>query len=178
MLSDEELMLVVGRGDLDAFEQIVLRYQGEVWNTAYRFLDDRTEANDIAQEVFVRVFEASSRYEPTASFRTYLYCILNRLCLDHVRKARPTPIAELPQAADPTPPPDEASLRKERDAAVRRAVNTLPPEQRMAVVLRYFERLTWTEIAETMDVSPKAVERLLSRGRKALGKHLAAFLGE
>jgi RNA polymerase sigma-70 factor (ECF subfamily) len=176
--SDEELMLRVRDGDPDAFEQIVLRHQAEAWRVAYRFTGDAAEAEDLAQEAFVRIFEASSRYKPTASFRTYLYCVLNRLCLDHVRKMQPMPTAELPPLTDPTRSPDEASRRKERDALVREAVSALPPTQRMAIVLRYFEGLGWAEIAEAMEVTPKAVERLLARGRRTLEDRLSTFLEE
>lgn len=173
---DEELMLSVRDGGMDAFEKIVMRHQAEAWRIAYRFTGDAAEAEDLAQEAFIRIFEASSRYKPTATFRTYFYCILNRLCLDHVRKMRPIPTDKLPPVTDPAPLPDEASRRKERDALVQEAVSALPPSQRMAIVLRYFEGLGWAEIAEAMGVSPKAVERLLARGREALEDRLSAFL--
>ncbi len=176
--SDEKLMLGVRDGDMNAFAQLIRRHQTAVWRAAYRFLGDRTEAEDIAQEVFVRVLNASSRYKPTASFRTYLYCILNRLCLDHVRKMRPVLIDKLPQTVDPAPRPDEATSQEERDAEIQAAVNALPPNQRMAIVLRYFEGLGWAEIAEAVEVTPKAVERLLARGRKTLEDLLSAFLEE
>ena len=178
MPGDEELMRRVRDGDLEAFEKIVVRYQAEAWRVACRFTGDASEAEDIAQEAFVRIFEASSRYKPTASFRTYLYCILNRLCLDHVRKMRPIPTDELPPVTDPAPSPDEASRRKERDALVQEAVSALPPRARMAIVLRYFEGLGWAEIADAMELSPKAVERLLARGRKAVEVRLSVFLEE
>lgn len=173
---DEELMRRVLNGNPDAFEQIVLRYQNEVWRVAYRFIGDAAEAEDIAQEVFVRVFQAASRYEPTASFRTYLYTILNRLCLDHVRKMRPEPIDELPQVTARELPFDETIRQKERNLSVQKAISILPPNQRMAIVLRYFEDMGWAEIAEILEVSTKAVERLLAHGRKALEERLSGFL--
>lgn len=175
---DEELMPRVRDGDPEAFEQIVLRYQNEAWRVAYRFTGDAAEAEDLAQEAFIRVFEASSRYKPTASFRTYIYRILNRLCLDHIRKMRPVPTDELLPVTDPAPSPDEAIRRKERDALVQEAVSALPPNQRMAIVLHYFEGLGWSEIADAMGVSSKAVERLLARGRKSLEDRLSAFMEE
>ncbi|MBI4871547.1 MAG: sigma-70 family RNA polymerase sigma factor [Candidatus Riflebacteria bacterium] len=173
--SDEELMLSVRDGEPDAFEQLVRRHQVEVWRVAYRFTGDAVEAEDLAQETFLRVFEASARYRPAAAFRTYLYCILNRLCLDHVRKKRPAASDELSAVADPSPSPEAAIHRKERDSLVQDAVSSLPPNQRMAVALRYSGGLGWTAIAETMGVSPKAVERLLARGRSTLEHLLAAF---
>ena len=164
--SDEELMLAVGGGDLNAFEQIVLRHQKSAWNTAYRFLGDRAIAEDVAQEAFFKILDAAERYRPTAKFRTYLYGVVTHLCLDHARKKQPAYVGDL----------SDAAASQERDEAVRKALNTLPPNQRMAVVLRYYEGLSGREIAAAMEVSPKAVERLLARGRTALAVLLNDFL--
>lgn len=174
--TDASLMELAAHGDMDAFGQIVLRYQTEAWRVAYRFTGDATEAEDLAQKAFIRIFEASSRYKPTASFRTYLYRIINRLCLDHVRKKRPVHVEELPTVTDPGPSPGEVARRKERDVMVQKAVEALPRNQRMAIILRYFEGLGWAEIADIMGVSTKAVERLLARGRNALEDTLSIFL--
>src|SRR5437867_974093 len=87
--SDEELMLAAGRGALSAFEQLVLRYQSVAWNAAYRFVGDSAEAEDIAQEAFLRVWARADRYRPTALFRTYFYRVLTRICLDHSSKKKP-----------------------------------------------------------------------------------------
>jgi RNA polymerase sigma-70 factor (ECF subfamily) len=86
--SDEELMLAVARGDLSAFGQLVNRNQTSAWNAAYRFLGNTADAEDIAQEAFLRIFDSADRYQPTASFRTYLYRIITRLCFDLSRRKR------------------------------------------------------------------------------------------
>ena len=171
--SNEELMLNVRNGDLDAFEQIVLRHQAEAWRVAYRFTGDAAEAEDLAQEAFLRILHAAPRYKPTATFRTYLFRILNRLCIDHVRRKRPTIADSLPQPADDAPSAIRRVSDRERDAAIQAALDLLPPGQRMAVVLRYFEGLSGAEIAKAMDTSAKAVEGLLTRARERLESLLA-----
>jgi len=171
-------MLAVGKGDLNAFEQIVLRHQKSAWYTAYRFLGDRVTAEDLAQEAFLRILNAAKRYRPTAKFRTYLYGVVTRLCLDHVRKKEPVYVDDLSTVSGTTATPPDAAAFRERDDAVRNALNTLRPNQRMAVVLRYYEGLSGREIAAAMEVSPKAVERLLARARTALAALLKDFLEE
>ena len=173
---DEDLMLAVGRGDLDAFEPIVLRHQAEAWRVAYRFVGDAAEAEDLAQEAFLRILDAAGRYKPTATFRTYLFRVLTHLCLDHVRKKRPIPIDPLPQTADGLASPPRQMDLQERDKLIHTALDALPADYRMAVVLRYFEGLSGTEMAVAMGRSEKAVERLLSRARSALEPQLKGLL--
>jgi len=174
--SDEQLMLNVRDGVLPAFEQIVLRHQGEAWRVAYRFTGDAAEAEDLAQGAFLRILDAAPRYDPTATFRTYLYRVVTRLCLDYRRKKRPLLSEPLPQAADDSPSPDRLSIQLERDSMIQAALETLPPDHRMAVVLRYFEGLSGTEMAQAMGRSVKAVERLLARGRATLAPRLKHLL--
>ena len=175
---DEELMMAVRDGDLAAFEQIVVRHQADAWKAAYRFTGDAVEAEDLAQEAFLRILDAAGRYKPTATFRTYLFRVLTRLCLDHVRKKRPIPIDPLPQTADGLPAPPRQVDRQERDELIQAALDTLPANYRMAVVLRYFEGLGGAEIAKAMGLTAKAVERLLARTREALEPRLRHLLDE
>ena len=100
-------MLAVAEGDLGAFEQIVLRYQESAWSAAYRFLGDHAEAEDIAQEAFLKILGAAPRYRPTASFRTYLYRVVTRLCFDRARKTRPVVANDLAGTATDGPPPSD-----------------------------------------------------------------------
>src|SRR6516164_3585667 len=99
MPTDEELMTAASAGDLRAFEQLVQRHQSSAWQAAYRFLGDATEAEDIAQEAFLKIFDAAPRYQPTAAFRTYLYRVVTRLCLDFAQKKRPLYTQFLPEIA-------------------------------------------------------------------------------
>lgn len=169
--SDETLMQATAGGDLAAFEQLVLRHQQSVWRTAYRMLDCRSEAEDVSQQAFLRILEARDRYRPQAAFRTYLYRIVVRLCLDHLRKNRPA-LAEHLLPVDDGRSAQQQAADKEQAAAVQQAIACLPAKQRTAVVLRYYEGLSGREIAEAMDTSLKAVERLLARAREALEKRL------
>ncbi len=171
-------MLAVRDSDLGAFEQLVLRHQAEAWRVAYRFTGDAIEAEDLAQGAFLRILDAAPRYRPTASFRTYLSRVLTRLCLDHVRKKRPIPFDPLPQAADGLPSPLRQVDRQERDELIQAALDALPANYRMAVVLRYLEGLDGAEIAEAMGLTAKAVERLLARAREALEPRLRHLLEE
>jgi RNA polymerase sigma-70 factor (ECF subfamily) len=161
-------MLAVAAGDLAAFEQIVLRHQAAAWKVAYRFTGDAAEAEDLAQEAFLRILEAAPGYRPAASFRTFLFRVVTRLCLDHVRRKRPIYADSPPAFPDPGGTPLDEAIRRDRDAAVQAALNGLAPNQRMALVLRYFEGLGTVEIAEALGVSSKAAERLLARGRESL----------
>jgi len=174
--SDEELMLRVRDGDLGAFEQLVLRHQTEAWRVAYRFTGDAAEAEDLTQDAFLKILDAAPRYRPTAAFRTYLYRVLTRLCLDHRRKKRPAFAAPFPNGVDDAPSPSQQADRAERDALIQTALNSLPADYRMAVVLRYFEGLSGVQMAETMGRSIKAVERLLARAKSALEPQLRNLL--
>lgn len=174
--SDPSLMRAVANGDWAAFEQLVERHQAAAWRTAYRLVSDRHVAEELAQEAFLRVFEARQRYRPTAAFRTYLTRIVVRLCLDYLRKRRPIPSGEGAWLVDPHALPANQIEAAERAAAVERAISELPPKQRAAVVLRYYEGLSGREAAEAMGTTVKAVERLLARARTALLQRLDPFL--
>jgi RNA polymerase sigma-70 factor (ECF subfamily) len=171
MPSDEELMTAVAGGDLAAFEQIVLRHQAEAWRVAWRFTDDAIEAEDLVQEAFLRILDAVPRYSPTASFRTYLYRILNRLCIDHVRKIRPSITDSLPQTADGSPSPAQQASLTEREALIRDVLDSLPADHRMAVVLRYFEGL---KVIESLEFSRKALQEHLTRVQDLIAAQKAA----
>jgi len=170
--TDEELMLAVAGGDLDAFGELVCRHQRSAWNVAWRMLLDPTEAEDAAQDAFLKILNAAPRYRHTASFRTYLYRVISRLCLDRLRKKHPIYTDRLPPSVSEAPGPSEQIGQQETAVDVRRALDALPPRQRMALVLRHFEELSYKEIAEAMDTSVKSVERLLARGRNELAEAL------
>ncbi len=161
-------MLGVRDGDLDAFAQLVLRHQAEAWRVAYRYTGDAAEAEDLAQNAFLRVLAAAPRYRPTATFRTYFFRILTRLCIDHGRKKRPILAETLPDIADASPSPSQQAGRAEREILIQTALDALPADYRMAVVLRYFEGLSGAEMAAAMSRSVKAVERLLARAKAIL----------
>lgn len=166
--SDELLVQATGRGDLLAFAEIVRRHQAWAWRIACRFLGDENEAADMVQEAFLRLLDAAGRYRPDARFRTYFHQIITRLCLDRAKKKQPLYLETIPDAPDPRPGPVDGLIRQETSAAVRLALDALPPNQRMAIVLRYYEDLNYEEIASALETTIRGVERLLARGRERL----------
>ncbi len=173
---DEELLQAAGRGDPAAFEQLVVRYQTEAWRVAYRFTGDASQAEDLAQDVFLRILDAAPRYRATASFRTYFYRVLGRLCMDYRRRKGPLLGAPLETVTDDACAPAERASLVERDRCIQAALDALPADYRLAVVLRYFEGLSGAEMAVAMGRSVKAVERVLARAKSALEPRLRRFL--
>lgn len=173
MVSEKQLMQAVAAGDPEAFREIILRHQQVAWNTAYRFLRDPMEAEDIVQETFLRIFKAAPRYQPRAKFRTYLYRILTRLCIDHARKKNPLLVDSIADLAHSAPGPLEDLIFDEREAEVHAHLDVLPPNQKAAIILKHFEGLSYAEISQVMGITQKAVERLLSRARSTLQNQLS-----
>lgn len=166
--TDEQLLTATGAGDLDAFDELVRRHQTTAWNIACRYLGNPADAEDIVQEAFLKILAAAPRYRPSAGFRTYLYCVVSRLCLDWRRRPRPEACPATVEPADPSGTPDDRLAGGERQRRLREGLARLPARQRLAVVLRHFEELSYAEIATAMGLSPKAVESLLARARQSL----------
>jgi len=165
-------MQEVADGGIEAFGELVRRNQRHAWNTAWRLLQDPAEAEDAAQDAFLKILDAAPRYRPRAAFRTYLCRVVTRLCLDRLEKKKPVYVADLPVSVSPAPAPSDELAARDRAAVVRQALQGLPPRQRVALVLRYYDDLSYREIAQAMGTSVKSVERLLARGRDALGDRL------
>lgn len=166
--NDEMLLLAAGRGDLKSFGRIVQRHQTWAWRVAYRFAGNEDDASDIVQDAFLRLLDASANYRPTAKFRTYFYRIISRLCLDRAKKKQPLLLETVPDTPDHSLDVTDTIMRRETALAVRAALDALPPNQRLAIVLRYYENLGYEEIASAVVTTTKAVERLLARGRERL----------
>jgi RNA polymerase sigma-70 factor, ECF subfamily len=170
---DTSLMVRAARGDLAAFEQLVRRNQSIAWSLAWRYLSDSSEARDVAQDAFLRIYKAASRYRPIGKFRTYLSRVVTRLCLDRLARKRPEYMGELPAVTDPSRSPEDQAIGAELRSAVRQCLSGLPPNQRVAIVLRQYEGSSYDEIAHILEVSPKAVDSLLQRARSTLRECLA-----
>jgi len=166
--SDESLLQAAGSGNMEAFAELVRRHQDWAWQIAYRFFGRKEQAADVVQDAFIRLLRASPRYRPTAKFRTYFHRIITRLCLDQAKKKRLPELDTMPDIFDPAPDAAAELMRRETAAAVGNALDALAPNQRMAIVLRYYEGLDYREIADALETTPKAAERLLARGRKRL----------
>ncbi|MFH1749237.1 MAG: sigma-70 family RNA polymerase sigma factor [Planctomycetota bacterium] len=169
-----QLMARVADGDRSALAKLVRRHQRSALELAYRSTGDRTLAEDITQDAFLRVWKSADRYTPTARFSTWFYRIVVNLCLDVFKKRKPA--AGLPDGPDPRAKDPTVTLEcGERALAVRRAVAALPERQRIAVVLQRFSGLSIRGIAEVTGATESAVESLLVRAHAALRKSLASL---
>lgn len=169
---DAELIERTGRGDEQAFEQLVAKYERAVFNTIYRYIGTYDDVEDIAQEVFLRVWRHARKFKGRSKFSTWLYRITANQCLTYRSKHRSAPVS-LDSLIDKGSTP--ASLVTETDAAQRERIqviqevlNELPERQRMALVLSQYDGLSYKEIAATMKTSLSSVESLIFRARTAL----------
>jgi RNA polymerase sigma-70 factor (ECF subfamily) len=170
---DGELAVAIAAGNADAFEQLVKKYERPVLSTIYRYVGDRVAAEDVAQEVFLKVWRRAKSFKGRSSFSTWLYRVVVNQCLNFRRKrarAKNVPLDEA-VAAD-GPGPEERLDGERKAAAVRAAVDKLPARQRIALILSRFEGRSYREVAEIMRTSTSSVESLLFRARRALKKEL------
>lgn len=185
---DVALMRRVREGDMKAFEELVETHQLRVIATVARMIGDETDAEDIAQQVFVRVWNSAQRYEPSARFTTWLFTIVRNLVFNELRRRKRHPAVSLEadeegnpshQPADHTAvSPDGALLEEELQGAIQAAIDSLPEQQRMAIVLRRYEELPYEEIGRILDLTVPAVKSLLFRARSELRERLKKYLHE
>ncbi len=179
---DIGLMLRFQRGDEAAFEELVKRHTRGVLNLVYRYLGDAARAEDVAQDVFVKVYRARKKYEPKARFSTWLYRIAVNHCLNEIRSRKNQPVGSQPiddLLEEPAGEhPDSRLSRSELRRAVKTAIDALPENQRMAVILARYEDLSYDEIAEAMGLSLEAVKSVLFRAKENLKQSLSRFSGE
>lgn len=177
----------VRNGDEEAFRLLIETHQARVVGTVAKMLGGDTDAEDISQQVFIRVWNSAARYQPTAKFTTWLFKITRNLVFNELRRRKRHPAVPLEgkdddapfQAADPsTPSPAASMLDGELQAAIQRAIDALPEVQRMAIILRRYEELSYEEIAEAMELSVPAVKSTLFRARAELRIHLQKYLNE
>ncbi|MBI1849771.1 MAG: sigma-70 family RNA polymerase sigma factor [Planctomycetes bacterium] len=189
--SDVALMLGLQKGDTAAFEILLRRHQEPILNLAYRFLGDRDEAEDLTQDVFLRLYRARASYRPDAKFTTWLYRIASNACLNALRarkgrramsleglaadgrNATPIQIEDTKASAPPV-----ALLRDEMGERIRGIVDGLPDAQRLAIVLNKYQDLSYEEVAEAMDLTVMAVKSLLFRARERIKERLMPYLRE
>ncbi|MGC3988807.1 MAG: sigma-70 family RNA polymerase sigma factor, partial [Chthoniobacteraceae bacterium] len=175
----------VRAGDTDAFRDLIEAHQTRVVGTVAKMLGDDTDAEDIAQQVFIRVWNSAQRYQPTAKFTTWLFKITRNLVFNELRRRRRHPVTPLEreaeehnfQAADVSSrSPDHSLLDSEMQAAIQKAIDSLPEIQRMAIVLRRYEDMPYEEIAEVLKLSVPAVKSVLFRARVELRERLQKYL--
>ena len=182
---DIRLMRLVAEGDTTAFEKLVERHQALVAGTVARMLSSNSDVEDIAQQVFVRVWKSAGRYVPRAKFTTWLLKITRNLVFNEMRRAKRHPrvpvqiepeAEEMPLKDEATATPDATLLQAELQSAIETAITLLPETQRMALVLRRYEELSYEEISAVLDLSVSAVKSLLFRARTELRERLRDYL--
>lgn len=166
---DQALVLRAGQGDRAACAALVDRYLARIVSLAGRTLMNRADAEEVAQDVFLRVWQSAPRWRPGAArFSTWLYRVTLNLCTDRLRLRRPAGSDELPDIADDAPSAASGLQRKDVSLAVGTAMRALPDRQREAIVLCYYQELDDSEAAQVLEISVDALESLLSRGRRKL----------
>jgi RNA polymerase sigma-70 factor (ECF subfamily) len=163
-----ELMRRTAKGDAAAFRILSDLHLSKIMNFAYRLLHDRAEAEDVAQETFLRLWKEAARYEPKAKVTTWLHRIAHNLCVDRLRARREKVSTDAVEEVRTSIEPGGLLDRKETATAVERAMANLPERQRAAIALVHYQGLGNQEAAEVLGIGVEAVESLLSRGRRAL----------
>lgn len=188
-LTDAEIMLRVKAGDQPAFEYLVQKYRRPMLRFMYRMARNAAAAEDLAQEVFLRVYRSRESYEASAKFTTWLYRIATNLAVNHARDTR----HERPEVQVSLDEPDEesgttlelpdASLNveqamvvRERMMAIRRKVEALPEQQRLAVIMHKYQQMDYKQIAEVLKKSESATKSLLFRAYETLREQLKEFI--
>ncbi|MDW7679009.1 MAG: RNA polymerase sigma factor [bacterium] len=185
-MTDAQIMLQVKNGDAKAFEQLVEKYKLPIINFCLRFSGNKDDAEDLAQDVFVRVFQAAERYEDRAKFSTWLYRIAVNLCLNHQRRKKLITFLSLDrnhhdsserssdnlEALFSSSTPEREYELKEQQRLVQQAINSLPENQKTVVILYRYHNLSYQEIAKILNISISAVESRLHRAKLNLKKRL------
>ncbi|MCI5111724.1 MAG: sigma-70 family RNA polymerase sigma factor [Marivita sp.] len=173
--AEAALLRAYAAGDADAARRLASTYTPLVFAHAVRMLNDRAEAEDVAQEAMLKLWRQAPGWDAQggASVRTWLYRVTANLCIDRLRKTRPDAMPEDLDVADDGPGAEAQLQAQARQMALEEALMQLPDRQRQAVVLRHIEGLGNTEIAQIMDIGPRAVESLTARGKRALTALLA-----
>jgi RNA polymerase sigma factor (sigma-70 family) len=170
-------------GDQSAFTQLVERYKDPVYNLAYRMLGNQTEAEDVAQETFVKAYTQLGTYRDTHKFSTWLLSIASHLAIDLLRRRRfvalpleDTPVVEW--MPDIGAGPEETALQEEQHDEMQRLLRQLPEKYRSVVVLRYYQDMSYEEIAAALHLTPALVKARLHRARELLARALKEKPGE
>ena len=180
-IPDEELMMRCRNGDMSAFELLLSRYKDAIINFIYRSIGDYHRAEDLSQETFLRVFKSAKRYEPKSKFKNWLYRIASNLCKNEVRDRERRGLSSLDELmtdddgkishavlTDHSRAPDKLYEKKERENLIRYAIDRLPENQRLAIIMVTYQNLRYDAIAEAMGCSVSAVKSLIHRARQNL----------
>jgi RNA polymerase sigma-70 factor (ECF subfamily) len=174
-----EWMARIREGDVEALRLLVETHQARIIGTISKMLGSDAESEDLAQQVFIRIWKSAPRYKPTAKFTTWLFRITRNLVFNELRRKR-----HFADQAEETPEPteradkepDQVLLGEELQLAIQDAINRLPESQRMAIILRRYEEMPYEEIAKVMGTTIPAVKSILFRARAELRERLAKYL--
>ena len=177
---DIKLMLEFIEGDISAFEQIMNKYKEIVINIAYRFIQNRSTAEDIAQDVFLKIYNSAKSYKPKARLSTWIYKITANICLNELRSQKKylknISMDEIDETRDFIQTnPFENLEKKELKHLVKEAIDSLPDRQRMVIILKKYEDLSYQDISEILGCSLSSVDSLLQRAKQNLKNKLAPF---
>jgi RNA polymerase sigma-70 factor (ECF subfamily) len=175
-MTEQELVLRAQAGDMTAFTQLMELYQRPVYNLCYRMVGEATEAEDAAQETFLRAFSQFHRYDPFRPFKTWLFSIASHYCIDRLRRRHVTwcdiddePLSVHPALRQRTPGPEESALRHEQRTSIQGLLGQLAPRDRAALVMRYWYDFSYEEIAAVTGGTVSAVKSRLHRARETMG---------
>jgi RNA polymerase sigma-70 factor, ECF subfamily len=178
-MTSEALLHKVAQGDATAFRALVIRHQDRVFNLTYRTMGDRQQSEDVAQEVFLKVWQAANTYQKKSKFSTWLYRITVNLCLNEIKSRqrwswlRFLDVSKTDEVADEhlidrSPTAEELVIAQELSQRITKALQALPENQRIALILRRYDGLSYQEISGILDCSVSAVEALLVRAKRAI----------
>ncbi|NIS80904.1 MAG: sigma-70 family RNA polymerase sigma factor [Anaerolineales bacterium] len=178
--TDRDLVLRVRRGEADAYGELVRRYQASVYNVCYRVMGERGEAEDLAQEAFIRGFQKLATFDEDRSFGPWIRRVALNLCYNHMRRYVP-PRLPLDDERDmplrnSEPSPETRHIHRERGEDIRAAILELPPHYRVVIELRHYQEMTYADIAETLELPMSDVKSHLFRARRLLAKRLISYV--
>ncbi len=174
MPTDRDLILQARRGEREAFGELVTRYQTSAFNVCYRILHERGEAEDLAQETFIRAYDRIHTFDIEREFGPWIRRVAANLCLNHLEGQKVTAELDDERDADPAQLPESVQEVKERSEAIRQALSSLPAHYRIVVELRHYQELSYEEIAEELKIPLSDVKSHLFRARKILAEKLHA----
>lgn len=182
MIDETRLIKKAKAGSLEAFEQLILQYEKRIYNYCYRMTNNQEDAEDLAQEVFIKVYKSLHSFKGSSQFSTWIYRIAYNTCVDKFRKEKMVLVSltqndeedkdmDLPSHE---PLPEDQIVSREQYQALRECISTLKPEYKTAVILRDIQNYTYEEIADILNIPLGTVKSHISRGRAALRDALVA----
>ncbi len=183
-MGDEMLVKGCQKGQLEAFEELIKKYEKKVYSLCYRYSGNYDDANDLAQEAFLKVYNSIDKFKGKSAFSTWLYRVTANVCLDEMRKQKKSPLSlDKPQETeegemyfslpDQKYNPEVIAEKNDLRQLVHKGIGELPKEQRIIIILREMEELSYEEISEVLEISIGTVKSRLNRARKNLKEILS-----